>query len=47
MRIIEISENFIKCGIPGGLPGNFFVTVNIDGLGNAIANPVGANLFKY
>lgn len=34
MRVLEINDTFIKCGIPGGLPGNFDVKVSLDGQGD-------------
>ena len=47
MRIIESNSTYIKCGIPGGLPGNFKVIVEISGIGNALVSPSTANDFVY
>ena len=47
MRILSINDSTIECGIPGGLPGEFEVEVNIIGTGNAIPNPETANDFVY
>jgi hypothetical protein len=47
MRILNINDTYIQCGIPGGLPGNFNVIVTVSGLGNAIPNPSNANSFVY
>ena len=47
MRVLENNATYIKCGIPGGLPGDFDVHVNVAGQGNAIASPATANDFVY
>lgn len=47
MRILTIIDTQIECGIPGGLPGDFDVVVEIDGLGDVPASPVTANDFTY
>lgn len=47
MKILSVTDNLIKAGIPGGLPGIFDVNVIKTGFGNAIANPPTANDFAY
>jgi len=47
MRILQINDTYIKTGIPGGLPGNFKVEVNILGVGEAVPNTTNANSFTY
>lgn len=47
MRILKINDTYIKCGIPGGLPGQFKVLVNIIGSGNILPTPLTANDFTY
>ena len=47
MRILQFTDTYIKCGIPGGLPGNFEVEVYIDGIGNVPPNPTTADDFVY
>jgi hypothetical protein len=46
MRILSITDTFIQCGIPGGLPGQFQVNVNTTD-GYALISPTGANNFVY
>jgi len=47
MRVLQINDTYIKAGIPGGLPGNFKVEVNIIGVGEASPNTTNANSFTY
>ncbi len=40
MRVLSLTDTEIKCGIPGGLPGNFDVKISIDGIGDIVpVNP--------
>ena len=46
LKIFSINNTFIKCGIPGGLPGQYRVRINFtNGTGDAIAT--GADIFTY
>jgi hypothetical protein len=48
MKILSINDTTIKCGIPGGLPGQFEVKVFINSYGvDALANPATADDFEY
>ena len=47
MKILDQNDTYIKCGIPGGLPGQFDVVVSIDGSGDVPASPTTANDFVY
>jgi hypothetical protein len=47
MKILNLTDTFLQVGIPGGLPGNFNVSVIKSGFGNAIAVPETANDFVY
>lgn len=47
MRVIESNGSVIKCGIPGGMAGDYEVIVTIDGQGNAILSSDTANDFSY
>ena len=47
MKILELTDTEIQCGIPGGLPGDFEVDVFLDGFGTIPASPSTANDFTY
>ena len=47
MKILELTDTEIQCGIPGGLPGDFEVDVYLDGFGSIPASPSTANDFTY
>jgi hypothetical protein len=47
MRILQSNDTYIKTGIPGGLPGQFRVEVNLKGVGEAFPNAAGVNIFTY
>lgn len=47
MRVLSVEDTLITCGIPGGLPGDFEVKVNLNGAGDAVANPETADDFVY
>lgn len=47
MRVLELNDTVIKCGIPGGLPGNFDVKVSIDGVGDVDPVTATADDFVY
>jgi len=47
MKVLSVTDTFIKAGIPGGLPGIFDVNVIKTGFGNAVPNPTTANDFTY
>lgn len=39
MRVISVTNTQIRCGIPGGLPGNYVIQVAIAGVGIIPASP--------
>ena len=48
LKIIELHDDRIKVGLPGGLPGPFKVEVTLPATtGDAIAIPANANDFDY
>jgi hypothetical protein len=47
MKVLSVTDDLIKAGIPGGLPGMFDVNVIKTGFGNAIPTPTTANDFTY
>lgn len=47
MRVLEVNDTVVKCGIPGGLPGRFDVKVGIDGLGDILPVNAAADDFTY
>lgn len=47
LRVVESNNTYIKCGIPGGLPGEFRVSVSVSNTGDATPVPADANKFTY
>jgi hypothetical protein len=46
LKIVNITDNIVTVGIPGGLPGQYIVVVNVEGLGYSTSEG-GANQFTY
>jgi hypothetical protein len=47
MKVLSTTNNILKVGIPGGLPGYYDVTVIKEGFGSAIPLPASGNDFAY
>ncbi len=48
LKVISVNDTLIRCGLSGGLAGEFRVQVNFpDENGDAVAATVGADLFTY
>jgi len=48
LKVITSNNSYIRCGLSGGLPGNFTVNLNYpDSNGNAVPSTSGADQFTY
>lgn len=47
MRVLSVNDSVIRCGIPGGLPGNYTVEVSLVGYGAVPLLSNTSNLFTY
>lgn len=46
LRVLSVNSTLIRCGLPGGMPGNYTLEVNYpNGEGDAVMN--GSNIFTY
>ena len=47
MKVLSVNDSAIECGIPGGIAGNFDVTVTLDGYGDIPPASPSDNDFVY
>lgn len=47
MRVLSVNDTQIRCGIPGGLPGHYFIEVTIASIGIIPAAANASTVFNY